>query len=50
MFEFGTEGDNNYIIFDLYGPNLLQLMKLCGGKFSARTSLLVALQIMDRLE
>lgn len=35
---------------DLYGPNLAQLMKLCGGKFSARTTLLISLQILDRLE
>jgi hypothetical protein len=34
---------------DIYGPNLLQLMKLCGGKFSARTTLMIGLQILDRL-
>lgn len=34
---------------NLYGPNLGQLMKLCGGKFSLRTSLLIGLQALDRL-
>lgn len=34
---------------DLYGPNLLQLMKLCGGRFTARTTLMIGLQILDRL-
>jgi hypothetical protein len=34
----------------MYGPNLAQLMKLCGGRFTARTTLLIALQIIDRLE
>ena len=35
---------------DMYGPNLAQLMKLCGGKFSLKTTLLVGLQMIDRLE
>lgn len=50
MFEYGMEGVQNYMVMDLYGPNLGQLMKLCGGKFSARTTLLISLQIIDRLE
>lgn len=35
---------------DLFGPNLLQLMKLCGGRFSKKTGLMVGLQILDRIE
>lgn len=50
MFEFGSERQFNYIVMSMYGPNLSQLMRLCGGKFSARTTLLIALQIVDRLE
>ena len=50
IFEFGTESQMNYIVMDLYGPNLGQLLKLCNGKFSMKTTLLIGLQIIDRLE
>jgi serine/threonine protein kinase len=50
LFEFGSEHQFNYLVMTMYGPNLIQLMRLCGGKFSARTTLLIALQIIDRLE
>ena len=35
---------------DIYGPSLAQMMKLCGGKLSLKTVLLVGLQIIDRIE
>ena len=34
------------MIMDLLGPNLQDLMILCGGKFSMKTSLLLAIQIV----
>lgn len=34
----------------ILGPNLEQLLKLCGGLFSLKTTIIVALQILDRLE
>lgn len=50
MYEFGNEKDLNYIVQDIYGPNLGQLMKLCGGVFTLRTVMVVCLQIVDRIE
>lgn len=34
------------MIMDLLGPNLQDLMMLCGGKFSLKTSLLLIIQIV----
>lgn len=34
------------MIMDLLGPNLQDLMMLCGGKFSLKTSLLLTIQIV----
>lgn len=34
----------------ILGPNIEQLLKLCGGSFSLKTTMLIALQILDRLE
>lgn len=39
-----------YIVMDIFGPNLLQLMKLCGGRFSKKTGLMVGLQALDRIQ
>lgn len=34
----------------MLGPNLEQLQRLCGGSFSLKTTMIIALQILDRLE
>ena len=38
------------MVMSMLGPNLEQLLKLCGGNFSLKTTILIALQIIDRLE
>lgn len=35
------------MVMDLLGPNLQDLMVLCGGKFSLKTSLLLTIQIVN---
>ena len=38
------------MVISLLGPNLDQLLKLCGGSFSLKTTMIISLQILDRLE
>ena len=35
-----------FMIMDLLGPNLADLMVVCGGKFSIRTAILLTIQIV----
>lgn len=40
------ERGNYFLVMDLLGPNLQELMKLCGGKFSLDTSIVLAIQMV----
>ncbi len=47
---FGTEGDYNVLVTQRLGPSLYELHKSCGYRFSLKTTLLLAIQMIDRLE
>lgn len=38
------------MVMELLGPNIQDLLTLCGGKFSLKTSLLLAIQILEKIE
>ena len=46
----GFKGYRNYLIMEQLGPDLEVLQKVCGGKFSIKTTALIGLQILDILE
>lgn len=47
---YGAEGDFRVLVLDLLGPNLQQLLAFCGGRFSLKTVLMLADQMIARLE
>ena len=47
---FGSEGDYNVLVIDLLGPSLEDLFNYCGKRLSLKTVLMLADQMISRLE
>lgn len=47
---FGVEGEFNVMVVDLMGPSLEELFTNCGRRFSLKTVLMLADQMISRLE
>lgn len=47
---FGTEGSYNVLVLDLLGPTLEDLLNFCARNFSLKTTLILADQILARVE
>ena len=47
MYHNGMEGEYNIMITDYLGPSVEELFKYCGNKFSLKTTLMLADQIVS---
>lgn len=50
VYYYGVEGNINVMVMDLLGKSLESLFNLCGKKFSLKTVLMVADQMIKRVE
>jgi len=47
---FGRAGEYNALVLDVLGPSLYELFKFCGRKFTLKTVLMLADQLLARVE
>jgi serine/threonine protein kinase len=47
---FGTERDQHYLIMELLGPSLEDLFNFCSRRFTLKTILMIADQMIARVE
>ena len=50
VYYFGQEGLHNILVIDLLGPSLEDLFDLCGRRFSTKTVVMTAKQMISRVQ
>ncbi|KRX04546.1 Protein kinase-like domain [Pseudocohnilembus persalinus] len=50
LYHYGQEASYNIMVIDLLGPSLEDLLQLCGGKFGLKTVIMLADQMIQRIE
>ncbi|XP_067133196.1 uncharacterized protein [Centruroides vittatus] len=47
---YGTDRNYNFLIIDLLGPSLEELFEYCGRQFTLKTTLMLAVDMLNRIE
>jgi len=50
VYDYGVEGDFVYLVMELLGPNIEELFNFCQRSFSLKTILMLADQMLSRIE
>ena len=50
MLYSGKEGSHNVVVLDLLGPSIDKAFAYCGSRFTLKTIILIAVQMIDRIE
>ena len=50
LYYFGKCGNIDCMVMELLGANLEDLFELCGGRFTMKTVLQIAFQLLERIE
>lgn len=50
LYYFAQEGDYNVMVIDLLGPSLEDLFEYCRRKFTLKTVLMIAIQMVRQIE
>jgi len=50
VYYHGSEADYNILVMDLLGPSLADLFSFCGNRFSMKTALMLADQMIGRID
>ena len=50
VYSYGLHGNSYFMAMDLLGPSLADLYQFCGYKFSLKTTLMLAYQLIERFE
>ena len=50
VYNYGTEGDVNFMVIDILGPSLEDLFNFCGRQLSLKTTLMLIIQLIDRFK